>query len=77
MGALWYKGKYTLIPIQGTTLAYLAKTRFSANREVAKLGKYFVTNNIEGGRKGERVDAKIKVEGPRRGGYIHVLARYK
>lgn len=76
MGALWYKSKYTLSPITNTTLSYLAKTRFSSNAEVQKLGKYFVTNNIEGGRKGSVVNAKIKVEGPKKS-YIHVLGKYE
>lgn len=76
MGALWYKGKYTLVSINNTTLAYLAKTKFSANTQIPKLGKYFLTNSIYGGRKGSHVDAKIKVEGPKKS-YIHILAKYE
>ena len=74
VGALWYKSKYTLTPIINTTLLYFVKSKFSSNPDIQKLGRYIITNNIEGGRKGSVVDAKIKVDGPKKS-YIHVLAK--
>lgn len=52
VGALWYKSKYTLSSIINTSLLYSVKSRFSTNPEVQRLGKYMMTNNIQGGRKG-------------------------
>ena len=61
VGVMWYKAKYTLSPISGTPLAYMIKSKFSSNPEVKRLGQFFVTDTVEGGRKGSIVDAKIRV----------------